>query len=45
MSERGRILLVEDDADVAESIRNVLLDENYGVEVVSRGDEGVENVA
>ncbi len=42
MNERGRILLVEDDADVAESIRNVLLEEGYSVKVVSRGDHGVE---
>lgn len=42
MSERGRILLVEDDSDVAESIRNVLVEEGYSVAVVSRGDEGVE---
>lgn len=42
MSERGKILLIEDDADVAESIRNVLLEENYAVETVARGDEGVQ---
>jgi DNA-binding NtrC family response regulator len=42
MSERGRILMVEDDADVAESIRNVLVEEGYSVEAVSRGDLGVQ---
>ncbi len=41
MGERGRILLVEDDADVAESIRNVLIEEGYFVETAARGDEGI----
>jgi nitrogen regulation protein NR(I) len=45
MSERGTILLVEDDADVAESIRNVLVEEGYIVEAVARGDDGVERAS
>ncbi len=42
MNRQGKILLIEDDADVAESIRNVLVDEGYEVQVVGRGDEGVK---
>src|SRR5258705_1817508 len=38
----GRILLIEDDKATAAALERVLTAEGYDVEMVSRGDEGLE---
>ncbi|HEV8542381.1 MAG TPA: sigma-54 dependent transcriptional regulator [Verrucomicrobiae bacterium] len=42
MSRTAKLLLVEDDSDVADSLCNVLRDEQYEVTVANRGDEGLK---
>lgn len=39
-----RILIVEDETDLAKNIQDVLLEENYQAETVQRGDDGFEQI-
>ena len=39
-----RILIVEDEKELAKSIQDVLLEENYQAEMVHRGEEGYEQI-
>lgn len=39
---KAKILLIEDDASTAGSLRKVLCEEGYEVDVAARGDEGLE---
>ena len=41
MSAAARILLIEDDPGIRETLRNVLVEEGYVVAVEQRGDEGL----
>jgi DNA-binding response OmpR family regulator len=41
-SSRGRILLIEDDREIAEEVTNELLDRAYDVSQVATGSEGTE---
>jgi nitrogen regulation protein NR(I) len=42
MNKAGKLLLVEDDLDVAESLCNLLRDEGYSVNISHRGDDGLK---
>lgn len=44
MTERRRILLIEDDAGIRESVAECLLSEGYEVSPVSNGVEGLEHL-
>jgi DNA-binding NtrC family response regulator len=41
MSAKARILLIEDDAGITETLRRVLVEEGYEVRVEMRGDDGL----
>src|SRR5882672_9037395 len=41
MSDAGKILLIEDDPGIVMTLRRVLTEEGYSVEVEKRGDSGI----
>jgi DNA-binding NtrC family response regulator len=45
MSSAAKILLIEDDAGIRETLRRVLAEEGHSVAVDQRGDEGIEHAA
>ena len=45
MATNGRILVVEDDADIRESLREALEDAGYRVTTACHGQEGLERLA
>jgi two-component system OmpR family response regulator len=42
MSDTPKILLIEDDVVIAGSLRRVLVRNGYDIEILTRGDEGLE---
>ena len=42
MNDKPKILLVEDDANVASGLKKILLSQGYSVSALLRGDEGLQ---
>jgi DNA-binding NtrC family response regulator len=45
MSPAAKILLIEDDSGITDTLKRVLVEENYAVEIEKRGDDGLERAA